>query len=519
MKAPEFYTNVISIEAGESVDIHASSPQSPVTLKISRVGRQSVQVAEHKNIAVALHLTPNDAGSTGCDWPVAHSFEISNSWKSGYYDLELIGPNGASTHHFIVIRKPKTAPKAKAVMVLATNTYQAYNYWGGANAYARTTNMSFGVPTTEDDRDAAIGVLSLHRPYPQGLLAPAEGIPRLVNLHNRKPGEPPMPQDMSWFIANTPNPYDYSACYLDKWEHVFAAWCEKNDYEIDYLTDHDFERGEDVLNEYKAVFLVGHSEYWSGHQRDQLDRYVDAGGKLAIFSGNTAYWKVRWENDGSTLICHKWKGEINDPLWANKATRKDATHLWSHPDLERPEAAVTGLSFLYGGYHRLGMCASRGAGGYTIYDDQHWVLDGTDLFYGDVVGSEIPFIGYENDGCPIQFGPDGLPKPNGGVGVPENLAIIALAPTTLFESDRSPFPALIPPENPSVLAEVAYGETNANNTQRLERGHAVMASFQKGAGEVFNAGTTEWAHGLGAKNSYIEKMTHNIFKRFGVTPA
>ena len=517
MTAPQFYTDVITAQAGQTVNIHASCAQTPGTLKVSRVARKTAVVAEFKDIPLALHLTPNQAGSNGCDWPIAFSFDIPETWKTGYYDLELIGPDGTSTHHYVVVRKSQASKKAKAVMVLATNTYQAYNYWGGANSYARTENLAFGAPTTEADRDAAIGELALHRPYSQGLLVPPPDVPRLVNLHNRKPGEPPMPEDMSWFIKHQPNPYDYSACYINKWEHVFAAWCEENDYDIDYLSDHDFERGEDVLADYATVLLVGHSEYWSGAQRDQIDRYVDNGGNLAVFSGNTAYWKVRWENENSRMICHKWKGETNDPLWSNKATRGDATHLMSHPEFGQPEAEVIGLSFLYGGYHRLGMCAARGSGGYTIYNDQHWVLEGADLFYGDVVGSEIPFIGYENDGCPIQFGEDGLPKAGNGVGVPDNLEIIALAPTTLFESDKSPFPALIPPENPDVLAQVAYGETSTNNKDRLERGHAVMASFKKGNGEVFNGGTTEWAHGLGAKNPYIEKMTHNVFERFGLT--
>ena len=54
--------------------------------------------------------------------------------------------------------------------------------------------------------------------------------------------------------------------------------------------------------------LAGHSEYWSGRERDALKAFVDRGGRLAIFSGNTCFWKVRWEDEGRTLVCHKWKG-------------------------------------------------------------------------------------------------------------------------------------------------------------------------------------------------------------------
>jgi hypothetical protein len=41
-----------------------------------------------------------------------------------------------------------------------------------------------------------------------------------------------------------------------------------------------------------------------------------------------------------------------------------------------------------------------------------------------------------------------------------------------------------------------------------------MASFRRGAGEVFNAGTTEWAYGLAARNPFVERITRNVMQRF-----
>src|SRR5205823_1267363 len=131
-----------------------------------------------------------------------------------------------------------------------------------------------------------------------------------------------------------------------------------------------------ALDGYSAVILAGHSEYWSGPQRDRIEHFVDAGGKLAIFSGNTAFWKVRWEAGGETLVCHKWRGFEAEP-----EAGPNGTHLWSHPVFARPEAEITGLSFLFGGYHRLGLCVARGQGGYTVHDDRHWALRGVDLFW------------------------------------------------------------------------------------------------------------------------------------------
>ena len=42
-----------------------------------------------------------------------------------------------------------------------------------------------------------------------------------------------------------------------------------------------------------------------------------------------------------------------------------------------------------------------------------------------------------------------------------------------------------------------------------------MASFTRGKGEVFNGGTTEWAHGLAADDPFIVQITRNVLRRFG----
>ncbi|MBN7799054.1 N,N-dimethylformamidase beta subunit family domain-containing protein [Parahaliea mediterranea] len=516
MKAPQFYPDKVCAFPGDEVAVHASYNGDSCRLVITRVAAKEEHVATLEGLAIDAHATAPDAGRDGCQWPRAFSFTVGSDWLPGYYDLKLEGRDGEYTRHFICVKRALDASAASAVLVLSTSTYQAYNYWGGANAYAHVEKLLSGELSPEDARDQALGVLSLNRPYAQGMFAPPPGMPRLISIAPRDFGEPGVLGDMDWFAKHQPTPYDGSAGYLGKWEHKFAAWCERNGYDIDYLTDHDFETGEDVLSRYGTVILAGHSEYWSGRQRDSLDAYVEAGGHLAVFSGNTGYWKVRWESDATRLVCHKWKGEENDPLFSDPSGKRDATHLWSHPAFGRSEAEVTGLSFLYGGYHRLGMCVARGAAAYTVYHDKHWALDGTDLFYGDQIGGDVPLIGYENDGCPIRFGKDGLPKPDGGIGIPDNLEIIAMAPATPFEPPENPFPFMIPPEKPDILARVAYGEANSDTRARLARGHVVMASFEKGRGEVFNGGTTEWAHGLAAGNPYIEKITHNVLARFGV---
>jgi hypothetical protein len=43
-----------------------------------------------------------------------------------------------------------------------------------------------------------------------------------------------------------------------------------------------------------------------------------------------------------------------------------------------------------------------------------------------------------------------------------------------------------------------------------------MAAFRRGAGEVFNGGTTEWAHALKAGDPFVARITRNVLQRFGV---
>ncbi|WP_109354545.1 N,N-dimethylformamidase beta subunit family domain-containing protein [Sphingorhabdus sp. EL138] len=516
---PWFYPDKVSAGAGDTVTLFASAPASPCTLTVSRIGAAVEQVAKFENINIAHHETPADADTNGCGWPVAFSFEVGSNWRTGFYDLTLTGPDGAKSQHFICVRNHNAATKAKAVLILSTNTYAAYNYWGGRNSYADVAGLMTGKATPDESRAGAIGRLSRMRPYPQTMFAPPGDPPRLINYEPRYVGQMPIPGSLEWMQEHQPTPYDGSTCFLKKWEHVFTRWVEEQGYEIDFLTDHDFEDYPDALNDYETAMVVGHSEYWSVNQRFAVEHFIQQGGNFINFSGNSCYWKIRWEDDGKTMIAHKWAGENNDPLWANPTTRKDATHLWSHPEFDAPEARFLGLSFLYGGYHRIAMCAARGSAAYTIYNDEHWALADTDLYYGDCIGGDVPLIGYENDGCPIQFGEDGLPKPGGGLGVPENLEIIAMTPATLAESDRSPFPKVIPLEDREILTRVTFGEDTPDNRGKLTRGHAVMASFKCGKGEVFNAGTTEWVHGLAASNPFIEKISHNVLSRFGVTLA
>jgi hypothetical protein len=369
---PACYTDRTSVRPGEVFHLHAASRAPACRLEIARVGAGR-QVVLAQDVTVGDHPTPSQADRDGCGWPAAAAIEVGADWRSGYYDIVLTDPAGEAAHHFVCVRSPVGAPGSRLALVLTTNTLHAYNYWGGRSAYCDVEALMSRRSTLPQAMANCLGVLSTQRPFPPLLLAPPADMPRLVNLRKRGFEERTWAgADPAWSRAHAQSPYDGSAGYLNKWEHKFVAWAEGEGLTLDYLTDHDLEADSAPLDPYGVVVLVGHSEYWSAGQRARLDAFLDAGGRLAIFSGNTGFWKVRWQDDGRTLICHKWRGFEDDPAAiANPAV---GTHLWSHPAFGAPEAQTTGLSFIFAGYHRLGLCAARGQGGYTVYRDRHWAL-------------------------------------------------------------------------------------------------------------------------------------------------
>ncbi|MBI1197984.1 MAG: DUF4350 domain-containing protein [Phenylobacterium sp.] len=506
------YTDSLSVRPGETFSLRASGDCGEAELEVARIGAERRPVLS-RALAIGDHPTPERPDRDGCGWPVAAEIAVGDDWPSGYYDIRLRAPGGEEAHHFVCVKPPRTGATARAALVLATNTYHAYNYWGGANAYCDVGALMSGRQKLPEAMAGAIGVLSTRRPFPPMIAAPPADIPRLVNMRPRGFGERPFAGDRDWSRAHRMSPYDGSAGFLHKWEHAFVRWAEAEGLALDLFTDRDLETEPGLLDAYACLILVGHSEYWTAGQRDAIEAFVDGGGRLAIFSGNTAFWKVRFEDDGATFVCHKWKGFEADPTAG--ADPAAGTHLWSHPAFDRPEAEITGLSFLFGGYHRLGACAARGQGGYTVYDETHWALEGSDLYYGDLIAPDVPLLGYENDGCRLRFRPDGRLAAEPLLGVPADLEIIAIAPCAFGEATVEGYPPLIPPERLDVIAGDVFGQQGPEAEDRVLRGHAVMASFRRGAGEVFNGGTTEWAHALAAGDPFVERITRNVLRRFG----
>jgi hypothetical protein len=204
---------------------------------------------------------------------------------------------------------------------------------------------------------------------------------------------------------------------------------------------------------------------------------------------------------------YKFTAPSEDPVLGSDRQSR-LTSIWSDPLVGRPETEMTGVTFARAGYARSGFALSRGTAGYTIYRPDHWSLAGTDLFYGDVFGDAFALCAYETDGCAFRF-EDGLPVPTGEGGTPASFEIVGLAPATLGEPEPTPAPGLLGRDDARFVAERLFD----GDIERALRGHATMGSFRRGRGEVFTAGTTEWAWGLATGDAFVDRITRNVLTR------
>ena len=491
------YPDRLSYLPGEEVSFACSTSARQFSAEIARVGGRRQIVWERQGLAGQVHAVPAHAASLGCGWPEAFAVTIPRDWPSGYYEVVLRAADPASgrlaEHLACFAVRPRRGGgerPGRMLLLLATNTYNAYNDWGGPNLYTGGTRVSF------------------RRPFAPGLLSKPRPEVRYPNVDDVD--DPEHERFRAWAALHGLTLWSGSAGW-HSWERSFVRWAEREGYAVDVAVGADLALHPEILDGYRLAVSVGHDEYWSWEMRDTLEAFVARGGNVAFFSGNAVCWQVRFEDDGNTMICYKDRYE-EDPVFP--ADRRRATTLWSSHVVGRPENQLTGLSFTRGGYIRMGNAVPRGSGGFTVWRPGHWAFDGTGLRYGDLFGTGNAIAAYEVDGCEWTLSAqDGLPVPTGRDGTPGSLAILATAPARLWS--RHELPSRYRPSAHGDLEATAlavFGDDAPEHARRLAHNHAVVGSFTRG-GTVFSAGTTDWSYGLEGHDPTVERITRNVLDR------
>ncbi|MCE9564347.1 MAG: hypothetical protein K8U57_20110 [Planctomycetes bacterium] len=434
--AIEAYTDQLSYAPGDEMKILASGDQGYFDLKIFRVGVERTPTDVHLKVPVESQSVPKDASSHGCRWAKTTTIKVPESWKTGYYEVVMGRGNAEKAVAFFVVRPKEPGKNAKILLQLSTNTYNAYTNWGGYSLYAYN-----GRHKVQGRR------VSFDRPQ---------------------------------------------SSQFSRWEEPFVKWADANGYALDYAVNSDLEFRPEILKNYKLVLSVGHDEYWSAPMRDNLEKYIGDGGNVAFFSGNTCCWQVRSEDDGRALAC--WKQNFGDDPHYKAGTHKTLTSLWSHYLVGRPENALTGVGFLWGGYHRSHGQFMDGPGSFTAHRPEHWLFAGTDLKKGDSFGAKLPgykVVGYECDGCELEW-KDGLPFPTCTDGTPKNFEVLATCPARWAPDDCEWY----------------------EKWQKGRTGQAVVGTYTRG-GTVVTVGTTDWSHGLRGGDAAVIRITKNVLDKLG----
>ena len=501
--AVEGYPSQYSYLPGEEAHFHCSARVKSFSVEIARVGGKREVVWRRAGIRGEEQPTPADAYANGCNWPVTFSLRIPEHWQSGFYEVVMRGDGvlgeEATGHACFVVRSANPGRDTSMLLVLSTNTYNAYNRWGGHCLYTGKTQVSFARP--------------LERGYVYRPAAAYDG--RAASVET---APDPTHRRTQEYLRTNKYPLWVISAGWPSWERRFVRWAESNGYRIDMAVNADLELHPEILDHYKLMISMGHDEYWSWGMRDVVDHFVERGGNAAFFSGNCCFWQVRYEDNGRTMVCYKDQAHDKDPVMGTDRQRY-LSSLWSDPLIGRPENQTVGLSFTRGGYVRVGEGVPRSSGAYTVYRPDHWVFAGTNLRYGDLLGLGSYVVAYEVDGCDFVMR-SGLPEPTHVDGTPDTFTILGASPAhllsitpTVCEAPAALWASLDPPGELEFISTKLFGDGSSENTAKIAHGHAVMGCFERG-GTVFAAGSTDWAYGLD-NDAQIQQVTRNVLDRLG----
>jgi hypothetical protein len=312
-----FATN-ISVNRGETVRFKIRTVSPNYKLDIYRLGYYGGMGARKiTTVEPSAALPQNQPGclnesSTGLidcgNWAESANWAVPSNATSGIYIARLAREDGTTGVSHIIFIVRDDAGGSDLLFQTSDTTWQAYNQYGGNSLYG-------GAPVGRAYK------VSYNRPF------------------STRQGE----TSHDWVFDG---------------EYPMVRWLEANSFNVSYSTGVDTDRRGAELLEHKVFLSVGHDEYWSNDQRARVDAARNAGVHLAFFSGNTMFWKTRWENsiDGSgtsyrTLVCYKdthanakidplpgvWTGTWRDPRFSPPA------------DGGRPENGTIGTMFSING--------------------------------------------------------------------------------------------------------------------------------------------------------------------------
>lgn len=372
----EGFASVTSIAAGESIKFYVRSKQPKFSMSFYRMGWYDGLggrlMHTINNIDTIAQPEPqiDELKKVECLWNISYEHTIPEDWHTGVYLCKLSSSPDLFEGYIIFVVRQKKEKKSTYLFQIATNTYQAYNLWGGYSLYGSREAFLNNHPEPLNFRARAV---SFNRPFMEGNGA----------------GD---------FFA---------------WEYQFLRWAEKNGLDLAYCSNHNLHEDKELLLHTKAFILPGHDEYWSKEMYDQVEDTLNKQSiGLGFFTANAMYWHVRFEDSfngkNRNLVCYKCYTYIDfkeDPIY--KTNPGMVTAMFRNSNINRPEQSIVGQ--MYEG------CFLKTDPNQDIvfHNNDHWLFKNTGINPDD----EFPgILGYEYDRIYAEF-----PRP-------ENLVVLAKSP-------------------------------------------------------------------------------------------
>ena len=322
------FSDPFSVNIGNSINFKISSPATSYAIDIYRMGYYGGDGARKitsitPNISVSQNQsacnTNTVTGLVDCgNWGVSATWSIPSTAVSGVYFARIYRTDGTSGANQIPFVVTDNSSHSGTVFMTSDETWQAYNDWGGYSVYTGNATGS---------------------PWCCSALNPGRAVQVSYNRPFATRADTPDGQDF-FFYAEFP----------------MIQFLEKNGYDVSYVSQIDVAQSgaASMIEQHKMLVNAGHSEYWDAGDMSNLKAARNAGVNLALFTGNTAWWKTRWANSQfnnepyRTMVTYK---ETLDSRQSDPADPPTWTGAWrdqrfNPPGDASPENALTGQLWL-----------------------------------------------------------------------------------------------------------------------------------------------------------------------------
>ena len=270
MRAIEGYCSAGSVRPNETLEFFISSQVGPYAVSVYRLAAEDVHMVDVSGLPAAPLPFPISRGAwrDGAGWPAVASLQIPLEWPSGVY-VGRAQAAGWQVDIPFIVRAAADGSQAGVLAVMNDTTYEAYNHWGGRSTYG------FGAHGGHIFTSPGSG---------------EENLPWAFRVSFRRPVDAVFPEDqVTWAYTETP----------------LIRWLARQGIAVEWCTLVDLHREPGLLQHYRLLVNVGHTEYVSKEMHDHIVDFVTLGGHAAFFAGNACWWRVRIDDDGNTMWCYK----------------------------------------------------------------------------------------------------------------------------------------------------------------------------------------------------------------------